>query len=66
MAEQHIAKWNKVWQKKGTKTPLENKITLKDKESISDYEQVLKPKVEPKKEAYSYTKPKTENEKGAF
>ena len=70
MAEQHVAKWNMVWQKKGTKTPLENTLTLKDKEKITDYEQVLKPKEtptpmsmqEPQNYTYSENKPK----KGAF
>lgn len=71
MAEQHVAKWNKVWQKIGTKTPLKNTIELKHGEKITDYEQVPKPKeaatptpivTEPQNYTFTENKPK----KGAF
>ena len=70
--EQHVAKWNMVWQKIGTKTPLENTLTLKDKEKITDYEQVLKPKETATQapmtmqEPQSYTYPENKPKKGAF
>lgn len=41
---EYLARYNKVWQKKGTNTPLKNKLVLKKDEKISDFRQVEKPK----------------------
>lgn len=46
---QYVARYGKVWRKKGEKEPIGEKLTLKEKETLAMYEQIPKPKAKDNK-----------------